>query len=128
MVVWSEDPFIEIKLETTFQSLLKPGERKYSWSGTFFSCTQSGLMVVNTLSDLWVIERAALETRRGRKGRRECGGICNSGVPELKIPPRFPGGIRRARMGGGNPGHRLFVAAPVKAWIFDRQGQCKAAE
>jgi hypothetical protein len=36
-----------------------------------------------------------LETLRHREfqqARRECGGICNSGVPELKMPPRFLGG------------------------------------
>ena len=61
--------------------------------------------------------RLRLGDSETRKGRRECGGICNSGVPELKIPPRFPGGIRRG--GRGSPDCGIASSSSLN---FSRKG------
>jgi hypothetical protein len=45
MVVWLENPPLEIKMATLAQSFECPKEAS-SGSGTFFSCNKPGLMVV----------------------------------------------------------------------------------
>jgi len=53
MVVWLENPPLEIKLGTLGQSFECP-EEDPSGGGTFFPCNRPGLMVVKSL--FWVNE------------------------------------------------------------------------